>query len=127
LKVEDTESPEMFMVFGRGILHLSILVETMRREGYEFQLGQPQVILREVEGVKMEPIEILNVQVPEAFSGKVIDIVTGRKGELLSIETRHELIVLSFNIPARALIGLRNQVLTSTEGEAIISHRIQGL
>ena len=126
LRVEETDSPEIFMVYGRGILHLSILVETMRREGYEFQLGQPQVILREKDGVKLEPVEVLNVQVPEAFSGKVIDIVTGRKGELLSIETRHDLIVLSFNIPARALIGLRNQVLTSTEGEAIIAHRYKG-
>ena len=106
LRVEETGSPDSYMVYGRGILHLSILVETMRREGFEFQLGQPQVILKEIDGIKCEPIEYLTVHVPEAFSGKVIDIVTGRKGELLNIETKGDRIVLEFNIPARSIIGL---------------------
>jgi GTP-binding protein len=126
LRVEETGSPDSYMVFGRGILHLSILVETMRREGFEFQLGQPQVLIKEIEGVKNEPIEYLTVHVPENFSGKVIDIVTGRKGELLNIQTKGDRIVLEFNIPARSIIGLRNTVLTSTEGEAIIAHRYKG-
>ncbi len=126
LKVKETGSPDSYMVYGRGILHLSILVETMRREGFEFQLGQPQVILKEIDGIKCEPIEYLTVHVPEAFSGKVIDIVTGRKGELLNIETKGDRIVLEFNIPARSIIGLRNTILTSTEGEAIIAHRYRG-
>jgi len=126
LRVEETGSPDSYMVYGRGILHLSILVETMRREGFEFQLGQPQVILKEIDGLKHEPIEFLTVHVPEAFSGKVIDIVTGRKGEILHIETKGDRIVLEFNIPARSIIGLRNTILTSTEGEAIIAHRFKG-
>ncbi|NTV83152.1 MAG: translational GTPase TypA, partial [Bacteroidales bacterium] len=126
LRVKETGSPDSYMVFGRGILHLSILVETMRREGFEFQLGQPQVIMKEIDGIRCEPIEYLTVHVPEAFSGKVIDIVTGRKGELLNIETKGDRIVLEFNIPARSIIGLRNTILTSTEGEAIIAHRYKG-
>jgi GTP-binding protein len=125
LRVEETGSPDSYMVFGRGILHLSILVETMRREGFEFQLGQPKVLIKEFDGVKHEPIEYLTVHVPENFSGKVIDIVTGRKGELLNIQTKGDRIVLEFNIPARSIIGLRNTVLTSTEGEAIIAHRFK--
>ncbi len=126
LRVEETGSPDSYMVFGRGILHLSILVETMRREGFEFQLGQPKVLLKEIDGTRHEPIEYLTVHVPEAFSGKVIDIVTGRKGELLNIQTKGDRIVLEFNIPARSIIGLRNTILTSTEGEAIIAHRYKG-
>lgn len=126
LRVHETGSPDSYLVYGRGILHLSILVETMRREGFEFQIGQPQVIMKEVDGIKCEPIEYLTVHVPEAFSGKVIDIVTGRKGELLNIETKGDRIVLEFNIPARSIIGLRNTILTSTEGEAIIAHRYRG-
>jgi GTP-binding protein len=126
LRVEETGSPDSYLVFGRGILHLSILVETMRREGFEFQLGQPQVLIKNIDGVKCEPIEYLTVHVPEAFSGKVIDIVTGRKGELLNIQTKGDRIVLEFNIPARSIIGLRNTILTSTEGEAIIAHRYKG-
>lgn len=126
LRVEETGSPDSYMVFGRGILHLSILVETMRREGFEFQLGQPKVLLKEINGTRHEPIEYLTVHVPEAFSGKVIDIVTGRKGELLNIQTKGDRIVLEFNIPARSIIGLRNTILTSTEGEAIIAHRYKG-
>ncbi|MFH0894980.1 MAG: translational GTPase TypA, partial [Bacteroidota bacterium] len=125
LRVEETGSPDRFLVFGRGILHLSILVETMRREGYEFQLGQPQVLLKEIDGVKNEPIEYLTVHVPEAFSGKVIEIVTKRKGEILNIESRKDRIALEFSIPARGLIGLANPVLTVTEGEAIIAHRFK--
>lgn len=126
LKVKETDSPDTYVVHGRGILHLSILVETMRREGFEFQLGQPQVILKELDGKVMEPVEFLTVHVPEAFSGKIIDIVTSRKGEILNIETRGDRIALEFAIPARSLIGLRNTVLTSTEGEAIMAHRFKG-
>ncbi len=126
LKVMETDSSDSYLVHGRGILHLSILVETMRREGFEFQLGQPQVILRQVEGETLEPIEYLTIHVPEAFSGKVIDIVTSRKGEILNIETKGDRIILEFNIPARSLIGLRNIILTSTEGEAIMAHRYKG-
>lgn len=126
LRVEETGSPDSYIVYGRGILHLSILVETMRREGFEFQIGQPQVLIKEIDGIKHEPIEHLTVHVPEAFSGKVIDIVTGRKGELLNIETKGDRIHIEFNIPARSIIGLRNSILTSTEGEAIIAHRYKG-
>jgi len=125
LRVEETDSPDKLLVFGRGILHLSILVETMRREGYEFQLGQPQVIVKEIDGQKYEPVEILTIHVLEAFSGKVIEIVSRRKGDILNIETRHDRIVLEFSIPARGLIGLTNPILTATEGEAIIAHRFK--
>ncbi len=126
LRVEDTASADSFMVFGRGILHLSILVETMRREGYEMQLGQPKVIIREIDGIKHEPIEFLTVQVPEEFSGKVIELVTQRKGEIINIEVQNERAHLEFSIPARGIIGLRNQMLTATEGEAIMAHRFKG-
>jgi GTP-binding protein len=113
-------------VYGRGILHLSILVETMRREGYEMQLGQPKVIIKEIDGVKHEPVEFLTVQVPEEFSGKVIEQVTQRKGEILNIEVKGDRSHLEFAIPARGIIGLRNQMLTATEGEAIMAHRFKG-
>jgi len=126
LRVEETNSADSFLVYGRGILHLSILVETMRREGYEIQLGQPKVIIKEVDGVKSEPIEALTVQVPEVFSGKVIELVTARKGEIANIEVRDERSYLEFFIPSRGLIGLRNQMLTATEGEAIMAHRLKG-
>ncbi|MHC1706727.1 MAG: translational GTPase TypA [Bacteroidales bacterium] len=126
LQVKETDSPDTYVVHGRGILHLSILVETMRREGFEFQLGQPQVILKEIHDKVHEPIEFLTVHVPEAFSGKIIDIVTSRKGDILNIETRGDRVALEFAIPARSLIGLRNTVLTSTEGEAIMAHRFKG-
>ncbi|MDP4281979.1 MAG: translational GTPase TypA [Bacteroidota bacterium] len=126
LRVVDTNSPERLLVFGRGILHLSILVETMRREGYEFQLSQPQVIEKTIDGVKQEPVESLTVHVPESLSGKAIEIVSQRKGELLGIEPRKDRIVLKFTIPARGLIGLTNKVLTATEGEAVIAHRYKG-
>jgi GTP-binding protein len=123
LRVEETDSPDRLLVYGRGILHLSILVETMRREGYEFQLGQPRVIIREIEGKRHEPVESLTVQVPENFSGKVIELVTRRKGEILNIVTRDDRVLLEFNVPARGLIGITNPMLTVTEGEAIIAHR----
>ena len=123
LRVEETNSADAYLVFGRGILHLSILVETMRREGYEFQLGQPKVIIKEIDGVKHEPVESLTVLVPENFSGKVIDIVTMRKGEFLNMETKNDRMMLEFTIPSRGIIGLRNTMLTATEGEAIIAHR----
>jgi len=123
LRVEETDSADAYLVYGRGILHLSILVETMRREGYEFQLGQPKVIIKEIDGVKHEPVESLTVLVPENFSGKVIDIVTMRKGEFLNMESKNDRMMLEFTIPSRGIIGLRNTMLTATEGEAIIAHR----
>ncbi len=126
LRVEETDSADSFLVYGRGILHLSILVETMRREGYEIQLGQPQVIIKHINGVKCEPIEALTVQVPDEFSGKVIELVTARKGEIANIEVKNERAHLEFFVPARGLIGLRNQMLTATEGEAIMAHRFKG-
>ncbi|MEN8118156.1 MAG: translational GTPase TypA [Bacteroidota bacterium] len=126
LRVEETNSADSFMVYGRGILHLSILVETMRREGYEIQLGQPKVIIKEIKGKKHEPIEALTVQVPDEFSGKVIELVTARKGEIANIEVKDDRAHLEFYIPARGLIGLRNQMLTATEGEAIMAHRYKG-
>jgi len=126
LRVEDTDSPDKFMVFGRGILHLSILIETMRREGYEIQLGQPKVVIKEINGFNHEPVEMLYVNVPEEFSGKVIELVTSRKGDLLNIVTKNDRINLEFKITARGLIGLRQPVLTVTEGNAVISHRFSG-
>ena len=126
LKVEETDSPDKLLVYGRGILHLSILVETMRREGYELQLGQPQVVVKEIDGHKHEPVELLNVNVAEEFSGKVIEIVTKRKGDILNIETKGDRVNLEFKISARGLIGLSNPILTVTEGEAVISHRLKG-
>ncbi len=125
LKVEETESPDAYLVYGRGILHLSILVETMRREGYEFQLGQPKVIIKEIDGVKHEPVESLTVLVPEDFSGKVIEIVTMRKGEFLNMEPKNDRMMLEFTMPSRGIIGLRNSILTATEGEAVIAHRFK--
>ena len=125
LRVEETGSPEKLQIYGRGILHLSILVETMRREGYEFQLGQPKVLIKEINGVKSEPIETLTVQVPEPFSGKVIEHVSRRKGEFLAMNNKGDRIVLEFNIPSRGLIGLTNAILTSTEGEAVVAHRFK--
>jgi GTP-binding protein len=125
LRVEETGSPDTYNVYGRGVLHLSILIETMRREGYELQVGQPQVILKEIDGQKCEPIETLTVNVPEQFSGSVIDQVTQRKGELLIMEPKGDILHLEFNIPARGVIGLRNNLLTATQGEAIIAHRFK--
>ena len=123
LRVEETGSADAFMVYGRGILHLSILIETMRREGFELQVGQPRVLVKDIDGVMHEPVEALNVQLPGAFAGKVIDIVTQRKGEILNIEIKDDRARLDFKIPARGIIGLRNQMLTATEGEAVMNHR----
>ncbi|MGB4774134.1 MAG: translational GTPase TypA [Daejeonella sp.] len=125
LKVVETESPDSYLVYGRGILHLSVLIETMRREGYELQVGQPQVIIKEIDGQKCEPIETLIVDVPAEVSGKVIELVTQRKGELLVMEPKGDLQHLEFEIPARGIIGLRNNVLTATAGEAIMAHRFK--
>lgn len=125
LKLEDTESPDAILVYGRGILHLSILIETMRREGYELQVGQPRVIVKEIDGQKCEPVEVLTVDVPEESAGKVIELVSQRKGELLIMEPKGDLQHLEFQIPSRGLIGLRNQVLTATAGEAIMAHRFK--
>ena len=125
LKVIETDSPDSYLVYGRGILHLSVLIETMRREGYELQVGQPQVIIKEVDGIKCEPIETLIVDVPAEVSGKVIELVTQRKGDLLVMEPKGDLQHLEFEIPARGIIGLRNNVLTATAGEAIMAHRFK--
>lgn len=125
LKVLPTESADAFLVYGRGILHLSVLIETMRREGYELQVGQPQVILKEIDGKKCEPIETLVVDVPAEVSGKVIELVTQRKGELLIMETKGDMQHLEFEIPSRGIIGLRNNVLTATAGEAVMAHRMK--
>ena len=126
LKVEETASPDSWLVYGRGVLHLSILIETMRREGYELQVGQPRVIIRNIDGKDHEPVENLAINVPENFSGKVIDLVTSRKGEIEGIHSRNDRTYLEFNIPARGLIGLRNNLLTATEGEAVMAHRFRG-
>ncbi|MCK6607484.1 GTP-binding protein [Flavobacterium aquaticum] len=123
LRVNETDSADKFLVFGRGVLHLSVLIETMRREGYELQIGQPQVIIKEIDGVKCEPIEELTVDLPENLSGRAVEFVTIRKGEMLSMEPKGERMIIKFNIPSRGIIGLRNQLLTATAGEAIMSHR----
>jgi GTP-binding protein len=123
LKVKPTDSADAFTVFGRGILHLSILIETMRREGYELQVGQPQVIIKEIDGVKCEPIEELTIDVPEEYSGKAIEMATRRRGEMISMDTKGERIQLQFTIPSRGIIGMRTQLLTATAGEAVMTHR----
>ncbi len=123
LRVQETEDADKFLVYGRGILHLSVLVETMRREGYELTVGQPQVITKEIDGKRCEPYEVLVVDVPSEFSGKVIDLVTQRKGEMLIMETKGMIQHLEFDIPSRGLIGLRSQMLTNTAGEAVMAHR----
>ena len=125
LKVEDTKSEDTFNVFGRGILHLSILIETMRREGNEFQVGKPKVILKDIDGVKSEPYETLTIDVPPEYSGKAIELVTQRKGEMIIIEPKGDLTHLEFDIPSRGLIGLRNNMLTATAGEAVMHHRFR--
>ncbi|MBT8317479.1 MAG: GTP-binding protein, partial [Lutibacter sp.] len=126
LRIEDTDTEDKFNVFGRGILHLSVLIETMRREGYELQVGRPQVLIKDIEGVKSEPYETLVVNVPDESSSKVINLVTMRKGDLLVMEPKGDLQHLEFDIPSRGLIGLRNKLLTATSGEAIINHRLRG-
>lgn len=123
LRVEDTDSADSFLVYGRGILHLGILIETMRREGFELTVGQPTVIVKEINGKKHEPYENLVVDVPQEFSGKVIDLVTQRKGEMQVMESKGEMQHLEFEIPSRGLIGLRSQMLTNTAGEAVMAHR----
>lgn len=126
LRVEETDSPDSLIVYGRGILHLSILIETMRREGYELQVGQPKVIIKEIDGVKCEPVEQLTIVVPEQFAGKVIELVTTRKGEIDSIEAQGDRSHIEFTIPSRGIIGLRNNVLTVSEGEAVMASRLKG-
>ena len=123
LRVETSADADSWSVYGRGVLHLSVLIETMRREGYELQVGQPKVIVKEIAGEKHEPVEELTVDVPEEFSGKVIELVTRRKGEMLIMERKGDRIHLEFHIPSRGIIGLRNQVLTATTGEAVMTHR----
>ncbi|MFT4831515.1 MAG: GTP-binding protein [Psychroserpens sp.] len=123
LRVNATDSADKFLVFGRGVLHLSVLIETMRREGYEMQIGQPQVIIKEVDGVKCEPIEHLTIDLPEEVSGRAVEMVSIRKGEMTSMEAKGNRMICEFLIPSRGIIGLRNQLLTATAGEAIMSHR----
>jgi GTP-binding protein len=125
LKVEATDSADKFMVFGRGVLHLSVLIETMRREGYELQIGQPQVIIKEIDGVKCEPVEEMTIDLPEVVSGKAVEMVSMRKGEMTSMEARGDRMTIQFLIPSRGIIGLRNNLLTATAGEAIMSHRFK--
>ncbi|MBN1116616.1 MAG: translational GTPase TypA [Bacteroidales bacterium] len=125
LKVEETDSPDAYKVYGRGILHLAILVETMRREGYELQLGKPRVIIKQIDGKKCEPVEILSIDTPEETSGKVIEFVNQRKGEMLEMTPKHDMIHLEFEIPARGLIGFRSQILNITAGEAIMGSRFK--
>ncbi len=126
LRVEPGPSADSFVVFGRGVLHLSVLVETMRREGYELQVGQPKVIIKEIDGKKCEPVEELTIDIPEEFSGKAIEMVTKRKGTLNNMETRDERVHLDFDIPSRGIIGLRSNLLTASAGEAVIAHRLKG-
>lgn len=123
LRVEKGIKEDVWNVYGRGVLHLSVLIETMRREGYELQVGQPQVIIKEIDGVKCEPVELLTVNLPEEYSSKIIDMVTRRKGEMISMTTQNDRIQLEFYIPSRGIIGLRNNVLTASAGEAIMAHR----
>jgi GTP-binding protein len=123
MRMEETSSADSFMVFGRGVLHLSILIETMRREGYEIQIGQPRVIVKEVDGVKHEPMEELTIDVPEESSGKCIELVTRRKGVMVTMEPKNDRFLLRFQIPSRGIIGLRSNILTATQGEAIMTHR----
>lgn len=123
LRVEETDKAESFKVYGRGVLHLSVLIETMRREGYELQIGQPQVILKKIDGLTNEPVEELKIDLPEEVSGKAIEMVTKRKGVMLSMEPKGERMLLEFEIPSRGIIGLRSQLLTATAGEAIMNHR----
>ena len=123
LRVSPTDSADKFMVFGRGVLHLSVLIETMRREGYELQIGQPQVIIREIDGVKCEPIEHLTIDLPEEVSGRAVEMVSIRKGEMIHMEARGARMYCEFHIPSRGIIGLRNQLLTATAGEAVMAHR----
>ncbi|MDE5751035.1 MAG: translational GTPase TypA, partial [Duncaniella sp.] len=123
LRVMKSDREDAWIVYGRGVLHLSVLIETMRREGFELQVGQPQVIIKEIDGKKCEPVEMLTVNVPEEYSSKIIDMVTRRKGEMVTMCTQNDRILLEFLIPSRGIIGLRNNVLTASAGEAIMAHR----
>jgi len=125
LRVEAGGSADSFVVYGRGVLHLSVLIETMRREGYELQVGQPQVLIKDFNGVKHEPVESLTVDVPETSSGTVIDMITKRKGEMLTMELKGTRVNLEFEIPSRGILGIRSDMLTATAGEAIMSHRFK--
>jgi GTP-binding protein len=125
LRIEATGSADSFIVYGRGVLHLSILIETMRREGYELQVGQPQVIIKQVAGEPCEPMEILFIDLPEEFSGKAIEMASARRGQMLTMERRGDRIHLEFEIPSRGIIGLRSNLLTATAGEAVMSHRFK--
>ncbi|HAP70550.1 MAG TPA: translational GTPase TypA [Flavobacteriales bacterium] len=125
LRMESTDLADSFQVFGRGVLHLSVLIETMRREGYELQIGQPQVIIKEIDGVKCEPVEDLTIDLPEEVHGKAVEMVTARKGEIVNMGPKGDRMLLEFTIPSRGIIGLRNQLLTATAGEAIMSHRFK--
>jgi GTP-binding protein len=123
LRVSDTDKADKWMVFGRGVLHLSVLIETMRREGYELQVGQPQVIIKEIDGVKCEPVEELTIDLPEEHSGTAVEAVTRRKGEMTNMVPKGDRMIVTFQIPSRGIIGLRNYLLTQTAGEAIMNHR----
>ena len=123
LRLSETDSADKFMVFGRGVLHLSVLIETMRREGYELQIGQPQVIIKEIDGKKCEPFEEMTIDLPETVSGRAVEMVSLRKGEMLSMVSKGQRMICEFLIPSRGIIGLRNQLLTATAGEAIMTHR----
>jgi GTP-binding protein len=123
LRVERAPEDDVWTVYGRGVLHLSVLIETMRREGYELQVGQPQVIIKEIDGVKCEPVEAMTINCPEEYSSKMIDMVTRRKGDLLMMEAQGDRVHMEFTIPSRGIIGLRNNVLTASAGEAIMAHR----
>jgi GTP-binding protein len=125
MRLEPTDSADAFTVFGRGVLHLSVLIETMRREGYELQIGQPQVIIKEIDGVKCEPMEELTIDLPEEVHGKAVEMVTNRKGEIVNMGPKGDRMILDFLIPSRGIIGLRNQLLTATAGEAIMNHRFK--
>ncbi len=125
LRVEETDSPDSYMVYGRGVMHLSVLIETMRREGYELQVGKPKVIIKEIDGRKYEPVEILAIDVPENYSGKAIELVTQRKGDMTIMEPKGDLMHLEFEIPSRGIIGLRTNILNATAGEAIMTHRFK--
>jgi len=126
MRMMGTGSADSFLVFGRGVLHLAILIETMRREGYELQIGQPQVLIKEIDGKKCEPIEELTIDVPEETSGKCIEFVTRRKGVMKSMEPKNDRFLLKFDIPSRGIIGLRSNILTATQGEAVMTHRLLG-
>ncbi len=125
LRIEPTDSADSFIVYGRGVLHLSILIETMRREGYELQVGQPKVIIKSIAGEPCEPIEVLYIDLPEEYSGKAIEMASARRGQMLMMERRGDRIHLEFDIPSRGIIGLRSNLLTATAGEAVMSHRIK--